>query len=187
MYVLRTGFQWKALPAERFGSASAIHQKFMVWSKAGFFEDLWWAGLAEYDDCEGFAWWRHAMGGSTDFASCWCATRNLNTLSWRSITLPRPSSPCERSTYPSILFTDKSLPSARRSTTSTQCHPLWGRPGWSHRFPLIPVHSISESRVLPPDPLVQLFVVAVLADCPILEGVEVFGQFGDDVAQLQLI
>jgi len=55
MYVLRTGCQWKALPAERFGSASAIHQKFMVWSKAGFFEDLWRLGLAEYDDCEGIA------------------------------------------------------------------------------------------------------------------------------------
>ena len=33
--VLRTGCQWKALPAERFGSASAVHQRFMQWSKAG--------------------------------------------------------------------------------------------------------------------------------------------------------
>ena len=30
MYVLRTGCQWKALPAERFGSASAVHKKFML-------------------------------------------------------------------------------------------------------------------------------------------------------------
>ena len=30
VFVLRTGCQWKALPFERFGSASAIHQKFMV-------------------------------------------------------------------------------------------------------------------------------------------------------------
>ena len=50
VYELRTGCQWKALPRERFGSASAIHQKFMVWPKAGFFENLWRAGLAEHDD-----------------------------------------------------------------------------------------------------------------------------------------
>ena len=48
VYVLRTGCQWKALPAERFGSASAMHQKFMDWSKAGFFEEVWKMGLAEY-------------------------------------------------------------------------------------------------------------------------------------------
>ena len=32
VYVLRTGCQWKALPAERFSSASAV-QKFMDWSR----------------------------------------------------------------------------------------------------------------------------------------------------------
>jgi len=36
MYVLRTGCQWKALPKERFGSASAIHTHFMNWMRAGF-------------------------------------------------------------------------------------------------------------------------------------------------------
>ena len=56
VYVLRTGCQWKALPFERFGSASAVHSKFMQWSKAGFFEALWKAGLAEYDELEGIAW-----------------------------------------------------------------------------------------------------------------------------------
>ncbi len=40
VYVLRTGCQWKALPSERFGSASAVHQKFMQWSQAKFFESL---------------------------------------------------------------------------------------------------------------------------------------------------
>ena len=29
-YVLRTGCQWKALPTERFGSASAVHKRFGV-------------------------------------------------------------------------------------------------------------------------------------------------------------
>jgi transposase len=42
VYVLRTGYQWKALPHERFGSASAIHQRFLQWEweRAGFFQAL---------------------------------------------------------------------------------------------------------------------------------------------------
>src|SRR6202521_4002941 len=35
VYVLRTGCQWKALPQERFGSASAIHKRFLEWEHAG--------------------------------------------------------------------------------------------------------------------------------------------------------
>ena len=38
--MLRTSCQWKALPGERFGSASEMHQEFMQWSKSGFFEAL---------------------------------------------------------------------------------------------------------------------------------------------------
>ena len=53
VYVLRTGCQWKALPKERFGSASAVHKRFLEWEAAGFFEDLWKAGLAEYDQMGG--------------------------------------------------------------------------------------------------------------------------------------
>ncbi|MDZ4128306.1 MAG: transposase, partial [Hydrogenophaga sp.] len=56
MYVLRTGCQWKALPKERFGSASAVHKRFLEWEAAGVFEALWKAGLAEYDQMEGIAW-----------------------------------------------------------------------------------------------------------------------------------
>ena len=63
VYVLRTGCQWKALPAERFGSASAIHKRFLEWQHAGVFEALWKAGLAEYDDVEGIAWrWQSIEG-----------------------------------------------------------------------------------------------------------------------------
>jgi transposase len=54
--VLRTGCQWKALPRERFGSASAIHKRFLEWESNGLFLALWQAGLAEYDDLEGIAW-----------------------------------------------------------------------------------------------------------------------------------
>jgi hypothetical protein len=43
VYVLRTGYQWKALPKE-FGSASAVHKHFQKWHRAGFFLALWRSG-----------------------------------------------------------------------------------------------------------------------------------------------
>src|SRR5664279_2159137 len=64
VYVLRTGCQWKALPEERFGSASAIHARFLEWEKAGVFEALWRLGLAEYDECEGIAWRWQSIDGA---------------------------------------------------------------------------------------------------------------------------
>lgn len=64
VYVLRTGCQWKALPAERFGSASAIHKRYLEWQKAGVFEALWKAGLAEHDDFEGIAWRWQSIDGA---------------------------------------------------------------------------------------------------------------------------
>ncbi len=64
VYVLRTGCQWKALPGERFGSASAIHKRFLEWEAAGMFVNLWQAGLAEYDDMEGIAWSWQSVDGS---------------------------------------------------------------------------------------------------------------------------
>jgi transposase len=64
VYVLRTGCQWKALPSERFGSASAIHKRFLEWDKAGFFVALWQAGLAEYDEMEGIAWRWQSIDGA---------------------------------------------------------------------------------------------------------------------------
>ena len=64
VFVLRTGCQWKALPAERFGSASAIHKRYLKWQRAGVFEALWAAGLAEYDDLEGIAWRWQSIDGS---------------------------------------------------------------------------------------------------------------------------
>ena len=64
VYVLRTGCQWKALPEERFGSASSIHKYFRLWATTGVFVRLWRKGLAEYDDLEGIAWrWQSLDGG----------------------------------------------------------------------------------------------------------------------------
>jgi len=62
--VLRTGCQWKALPKERFGSASAIHKRFLEWEAAGVFEAIWQAGLAEYDQMEGIAWRWQSIDGA---------------------------------------------------------------------------------------------------------------------------
>ena len=63
VYVLRTGCQWKALPAERYGSASAVHARFLEWEKAGVFEALWQSGLAEHDEFEGIAWRWQSIDG----------------------------------------------------------------------------------------------------------------------------
>ena len=64
VYVLRTGCQWKALPRERFGSAGAIHKRFLEWEKAGFFITLWQVGLAEYGEMEGIAWRWQSIDGT---------------------------------------------------------------------------------------------------------------------------
>lgn len=64
IYVLRTGCQWKALPKERYGSPSAVHARFLRWARAGFFEKLWQAGLAEYDEMEGIAWKWQSIDGA---------------------------------------------------------------------------------------------------------------------------
>ncbi|XUT91607.1 IS5 family transposase [Ottowia caeni] len=64
VFVLRTGCQWKALPSERFGSASAIHARFLQWEAAGVFEALWKSGLAEYDELEGIAWRWQSIDGA---------------------------------------------------------------------------------------------------------------------------
>jgi putative transposase len=55
LYVLRTGCQWKAAPKGDCGSASSVHQYFLEWQAAGAFEQLWCAGLLEYDGLEGIA------------------------------------------------------------------------------------------------------------------------------------
>jgi len=64
VYVLRTGCQWKALPEERFGSASSIHQYFQTWKRKGVFVRLWRKGLAEYDEMEGIAWAWQSIDGA---------------------------------------------------------------------------------------------------------------------------
>jgi transposase len=100
VYVLRTGCQWKALPAERFGSASAIHKRFLEWAGAGVFVRLWQAGLAEYDEMEGIAWRWQSIDGTmvkaplaqesvgpnpTDRGKKWEQTNTAGRRAWRPV------------------------------------------------------------------------------------------------------
>ncbi len=65
LYVLRTGCQWKAMPAE-FGSGSAIHTYFQEWVQRGVFHKLWRAALEEYDDLKGIdRQWQSLDGAMT--------------------------------------------------------------------------------------------------------------------------
>jgi hypothetical protein len=41
-----------------------VHKRFLEWEKAGFFEALWKAGLAEYDQMEGIAWRWQSIDGA---------------------------------------------------------------------------------------------------------------------------
>jgi putative transposase len=63
IYVLRTGIQWNALPRQM-GASSTVHDRYQEWERAGFFEELWRAGLAEYDELEGIEWEWQAIDGA---------------------------------------------------------------------------------------------------------------------------
>ncbi len=100
VYVLRTGCQWKALPAERYGSASAIHARFLEWEKAGVFEALWKSGLVEYDEFEGIAWRWQSIDGAMMKAplaqqSCWTEPNGsgekmaANAICWWTVVASR--------------------------------------------------------------------------------------------------
>jgi transposase len=54
-FVVRTGIQWKALPAS-FGSSSSAHRHFMFWAESGFFKALWACRLQKYDEAKGIFW-----------------------------------------------------------------------------------------------------------------------------------
>lgn len=48
------------------GTSSTVHERFQEWERAGFFERLWEAELAEYDELEGIEWeWQSVDGVMT--------------------------------------------------------------------------------------------------------------------------
>ena len=55
VYRLRTGAQWKALPAQ-FGSGSTCHARFQAWSEAGIFRRLFEKLVEFYDEICGIEW-----------------------------------------------------------------------------------------------------------------------------------
>lgn len=55
LYRLRTGCQWKALPAE-FGSGSTCHLRLQQWTKDGVFAAIFTELLRYYDRRRGIRW-----------------------------------------------------------------------------------------------------------------------------------
>ena len=51
----RTSIQWNALPRE-FGACSTVYDRFRWGEEKGFFQSLWQAELAEYDELAGIGW-----------------------------------------------------------------------------------------------------------------------------------
>ena len=62
-YVLRTSYQWKALP-RCYGAPSTVHDRFQEWRKDGLFERMWQAGLLDYDNENGLEWEWQAIDGA---------------------------------------------------------------------------------------------------------------------------
>jgi transposase len=55
IYRLRTGCQWKAIPAD-FGSGSTCHRRYNEWVRLGILGRLYKKLLAHYDDLVGIDW-----------------------------------------------------------------------------------------------------------------------------------
>ena len=55
IYILRTGCQWKELPAE-YPPKSTVHDRLQSWRKLDIFKKLWKELLIEYDDLKGLDW-----------------------------------------------------------------------------------------------------------------------------------
>lgn len=62
LYVLRTGIQWNALPRE-LGASTTVYDRFRQWEADGFFQRLWAAGLAEFDEVAGIDWQWQSLDG----------------------------------------------------------------------------------------------------------------------------
>ncbi len=77
IYVLRTGIQWNALPAEA-GASSTVHDRFQEWERAGFFKALWQAGLSTYDELIGIQWEWQSVDGAMTKAPFGCAATGKN-------------------------------------------------------------------------------------------------------------
>ncbi len=64
VYRLRTGCQWKALPAQ-FGSGSTCHLRFQQWVQAGVFEQMFAQLVRFYDVRRGIQWHWTSLDSAT--------------------------------------------------------------------------------------------------------------------------
>ena len=64
LFVLRTGCQWKMLPAE-YGSGSTCHRRFQEWVEKGVFQKLWVKVLEQYDELRGIRWMWQSLDSLT--------------------------------------------------------------------------------------------------------------------------
>ena len=128
VYVLRTGCQWKAVPAE-YGSGSTVHRRFQRWVELGCFEAIWQRLLQHYDDEIGLQWrWQSAdaslqkapLGGEKKPAPI----PPIAPRAARSGTIS-PTAPASRSP----------LPSLRRTGPTRKPSPPCSTPAWCGRRP----------------------------------------------------
>ncbi len=100
IYVLRTGIPWNALPKE-LGASSTVHDRFQEWEKQHFFQVLWQAGLAEYDEVQGIEWeWQSVDGAMT------------KAPFGKDATGPNPTDRGKRGTKRSLLTDEAGIPLA---------------------------------------------------------------------------
>jgi transposase len=64
LYVLRTGCQWKMVPAQ-YSSGSTCHLRFQTWVRAGLFKRIWRVGLKHYVDLQGIDWRFQSLDSAT--------------------------------------------------------------------------------------------------------------------------
>ena len=62
-WMARAGAPWRMLPGG-FPPWEAVYQQTRRWLQAGFFEAIWKAGLAEYDELEGISWRWQSIDGA---------------------------------------------------------------------------------------------------------------------------
>src|SRR5438128_1852703 len=93
LYVLRTGCQWKAVPAE-YGSGSTVHRRFQRWVERGCWEAMWRLLLQYYDAAESLEWtWQSAMS-----AVWWKSERKASSSGAVGLQLRPLGSGCRRMT-----------------------------------------------------------------------------------------
>ncbi len=78
LYVLRTGCQWKMVPAQ-YRSGSTCHLRFQTWVRAGIFERIWRVCLQHYDDLKGIDWRFQSLDSATVSAPVKGGTRPEKT------------------------------------------------------------------------------------------------------------